>query len=171
MTFTFEDHRESRSYLHSDDGPSAALSRLLSLNHGPAHGSAGTLRGVGHRAVQQFGGRAAGSKDQRAARTRQHGSTAPDGDLAAQRYVLPGFRRQRNKAILAAITRLRGLTGQAAEAHAKPQIGSGSEYAVDFFSDAQHTILVGIRQNGPCGAFSYGITTAYAVGGYIPCSA
>jgi len=53
------------------------------------------------------------NKDQRAVRTRQRGSTAPDGSLAAQRYALPGFRRQSHKVILAAITQLRGLIGQA----------------------------------------------------------
>ncbi|WP_329560824.1 hypothetical protein [Kitasatospora sp. NBC_01266] len=62
------------------------------------------------------------------------------------------------------------LPAQAAQAHPKPEIGPSSEYVVDFFSDAQHTLLVGIRQNGPCGAFSYGITTAYYVGGYAACS-
>jgi uncharacterized membrane protein len=62
------------------------------------------------------------------------------------------------------------MPAQAAQTHAKPQLNYGSEYVVDFYSDATHTDLVGIRQNGPCGAFSYGVTTAYAVGGYVPCT-
>ncbi|GAA1987394.1 hypothetical protein [Kitasatospora viridis] len=62
------------------------------------------------------------------------------------------------------------MPAEAAQVHAKPQIGPSSEYVIDFYSDAQHTLLVGIRQNGPCGAFSYGVTTPYAVGGYVPCT-
>jgi hypothetical protein len=61
------------------------------------------------------------------------------------------------------------LPAQAAQVNARPQLGPNLEYVIDFYSDAQHTQLVGVRQNGPCGAFSYGVVTAYAVGGYAPC--
>lgn len=63
-----------------------------------------------------------------------------------------------------------GVPAQAAQTHAKPGIAPPDEYVVDYYSNAQHTLLVGIRQNGPCGAFSYGTTSAYYVGGYAPCS-
>ncbi|WP_034086761.1 hypothetical protein [Streptacidiphilus albus] len=63
------------------------------------------------------------------------------------------------------------LPAQAAQAYAKPGIAPPVEYVVDYYNNAQHTLLVGVRQNGPCGAFSYGTTTAYYVGGYAPCSA
>jgi hypothetical protein len=61
------------------------------------------------------------------------------------------------------------LPAQAAQVNARPQAAPNSEYVVDYYSDAQHTQLVGIRQNGPCGAFSYGSITPYYVGGYAPC--
>jgi hypothetical protein len=72
-------------------------------------------------------------------------------------------------AVFMAGTALAGaLPAQAAQTHAKPGIAP-DEYVVDYYNNAQHSILVGIRENGPCGTYSYGTTSAYEVGGIIDC--
>lgn len=62
-----------------------------------------------------------------------------------------------------------GLPAQAAQTHAKPG-AAPDEYVVDYYSNAQHTALVGIRESGPCGTYSYGTTSAYFVGSIISCT-
>ena len=61
------------------------------------------------------------------------------------------------------------LPAQAAQTHAKPRIAP-DEYIVDYYNNAQHTLLVGVRENGPCGTYSYGTTSAYYVGGIVSCA-
>src|ERR1700690_4092985 len=62
-----------------------------------------------------------------------------------------------------------GLPAQAAQTHAKPGIAP-DEYLVDFYNNAQHTIIVGWREDGPCGTYSSGTTSAYAEGMIISCA-
>jgi hypothetical protein len=61
------------------------------------------------------------------------------------------------------------LPAQAAQTHAKPGIAP-DEYVVDYYNNAQHSLLVGVRENGPCGTYSYGTTSAYYVGGIVSCT-
>jgi len=61
------------------------------------------------------------------------------------------------------------LPAQAAQTHAKPGIAP-DEYVVDYYNNAQHTTLVGVRESGPCGTYSYGTTSAYDVGGIVSCA-
>jgi hypothetical protein len=65
-------------------------------------------------------------------------------------------------------TLVSGLPAQASQAHAKPGIAP-DEYIVDYYNNAQHTTLVGVRESGPCGTYSYGTTSAYYVGGIVSC--
>jgi hypothetical protein len=60
------------------------------------------------------------------------------------------------------------VPAQAAQTHAKPGIAP-DEYVVDYYNNAQHSLLVGVRENGPCGSYSYGTTSAYYVGGIVSC--
>jgi len=61
------------------------------------------------------------------------------------------------------------LPAQAAQTHAKPGIAP-DEYIVNYYSNAQFTTLVGVRENGPCGTFSYGTTSPYANGIIVSCA-
>jgi hypothetical protein len=60
------------------------------------------------------------------------------------------------------------LPAQAAQSHARPGIAP-DEYVVDYYNNAQHSLLVGVRESGPCGTYSYGTTSAYYVAGYASC--